>query len=222
MVCLKAVLFDLDGTLVRTAPISEIFLRILRKHNIHVSLKVHEGLFSEVAEMDLKYFKLPYMEFWRAYNLRILDRLRVQGDLERLADTLTEEWWDNAELKVYPEVEDVLRLLRQMRLKTGIVSNGFQTDIHEILSRTGLKGKFDVTVGVDDVGKPKPHPEIFDYALKKLRIKPHEALFVGDNPKTDYKGAEAAGLKPLLIDRNGKVQGQYRKIRSLREIINHI
>jgi len=222
MAYLKAVLFDLDGTLVRTAPISEIFLRILRKHNVHVSLKVREEFFPEVAEMDLKSFKLPYMEFWRVHNLRILKKLGIQGDLERLADALTVEWWDNAELRVYPEVKDVLRSLRQMGLKIGIVSNGFQIDIHEILSRTGLESEFDVTVGVDDAGKPKPHPEIFEYALKKLKIKPHEALFVGDNPKTDYRGAEAAGLKPLLIDRSGKIQGQYRKIRSLREIVNHV
>jgi len=219
---LKAVLFDLGGTLVRTDPISEIFLRILRRHKVHVSLEWREEIFPEVVELDLESFKLPYIEFWRAYNLRILEKLGVQGDLERLADRLTEEWWDNAELEVYPEVEDTLRRLRQMGLKIGIVSNGFQIDIHEILSRTGLEGMFDLTVGVDDVKKPKPHPEIFIYALKKLEIKPHEALFVGDNPETDYKGAEAAGLKPLLIDRENKIQGLYRKIRNLREVINHV
>jgi len=219
---LKAVLFDLGGTLVRTDPISEIFLRILRRHKVHVSLEWREEIFPEVVELDLESFKLPYIEFWRAYNLRILEKLGVQGDLERLADRLTEEWWDNAELEVYPEVEDTLRRLRQMGLKIGIVSNGFQIDIHEILSRTGLEGMFDVTVGVDDVKKPKPHPEIFIYALKKLEIKPHEALFVGDNPETDYKGAEAAGLRPLLIDRENKIQGRYRKIRNLREVINHV
>ena len=219
---LKAVLFDLGGTLVRTDPISEIFLRILRRHKVHVSLEWREEIFPEVVELDLESFKLPYIEFWRAYNLRILEKLGVQGDLGQLADRLTEEWWDNAELEVYPEVEDTLRRLRQMGLKIGIVSNGFQIDIHEILSRTGLEGMFDLTVGVDDVKKPKPHPEIFIYALKKLEIKPHEALFVGDNPETDYKGAEAAGLKPLLIDRENKIQGLYRKIRNLREVINHV
>ena len=90
MTHLKAVLFDLDRTLVKTDPISEIFLRILRKHDVHVSLKVYDEIFPEVAEMDLESFKLPYMEFWRAYNLRVLKRLGVQGDLERLADILTE------------------------------------------------------------------------------------------------------------------------------------
>jgi len=222
-VCFKAVLFDLGGTLVRTAPIPEIFMKILRNHNVHLSLDGSEEAFPEIAEeMSLEAFKLPYMEFWRVYNLRMLERFGVKGDLERLADALTKEWWDNADLEVYPEVEETLGMLRQRGLRTGIISNGFQTDIHEILFRTNLEGKFDVTIGVDDVGKPKPHGEIFNYTLGKLKIKPHEALFVGDNPETDYKGAEAAGLKALLIDRNDKILGPYRKIRNLREIINYL
>jgi len=219
----KAVLFDLGETLIETAPIPEIFMRILRNHNVHISSDWGENAFPEVTEeMSLESFKLPYMEFWRVYNVRILKRLGVEGNLERLANILTEEWWDNADLEVYPEVEKTLEILRQRRLKIGIISNGFQTDIREILSRTGLYSKFDITVGIDDAGKPKPHREIFHYALEKLKVKPRESIFVGDNPEADYKGAEAAGLRPLLIDRSGKIHGPYRKIRDLREIINYL
>ena len=220
---LKAVLFDLDGTLTKTAPISEIFTRILRNHGISILLNESREAFLEVMkEMSLESFKMPYMEFWRAYNLRVLERFGVKGNLEELADALTREWWENADLEVYPEVEDVLKMPKQRGVKIGIISNGFQNDIHEILSRTNLKGKFDVIVGVDNVGKPKPHGEIFRYALKKLKVNPGEVLFVGDDPEADWKGAEAAGLKVLLIDRNNKIRGEYRKIRNLREIINYL
>jgi len=223
MFSIKAVLFDLGGTLIKTAPIPEIFMRILRKHKVHFYTDISEQTFPEVTdEMSLESFKLPYEKFWRIYNVKLLKRFGVEGELEKIADILTEEWWDNADLEVYPEVEETLKMLRQRELKIGIVSNGFQTDIQEILSRTGLEGKFDVTVGVDDVGKPKPHSEIFHYALEKLKIKSHESLFVGDNPEADYKGAETAGLKPLLIDRDGKIQGAYQKIRDLRETINYL
>jgi len=220
---MKAVLFDLGGTLVKTAPIPEIFMRILRKHGVHLSLERSGKAFPEVIdEMGLESFKLSYREFWRLYNVRVLKRFGVKENLEKIADILTDEWWDNADLEIYPEVEETLRMLRRRRLKIGIISNGFQTDIHEILSRTGLESKFDVTVGVDDVGKPKPHREIFLYALEKLEIGPHESLFVGDDPQADYEGAEAAGLNPLLIDRSGKIQGGYRKIRELKEVTNYL
>jgi len=220
---IRAVLFDLGGTLVRTASTSEIFMRILRKHDVHIPSERICGSFPEVIdEMSLESFKLPYKEFWRIYNIKILKRLGIKENLKELADTLTSEWWENADLEIYSDVEETLNRLRQRKLKIGIISNGFKIDIHEILSRTGLENKFDVLVGVDDVGKPKPHKEIFLYALKNLHRKPHESLFVGDNPHTDYFGAEAAGLNPLLIDRDSKIQGRYRRIRDLREIINYL
>ncbi|KYH42130.1 MAG: haloacid dehalogenase, IA family protein [Candidatus Bathyarchaeota archaeon B63] len=218
----RAVLFDLGGTLIRTAPIPEIFLRILRSHGVQVSAVPDENIFPDFSELSPDSFRLPYIEFWRAYNMMILKKIGLRGDLKRLADALTEEWWDNAELEAYPEAHEVLDDLRGISLKTGIVSNGFQEDIREILRRTGLDGKFDVAVGVDDAGRPKPHAEIFSFALKKLGVKPHQSLFVGDDPEADYEGAEGAGLKPLLIDRDDRIDGSYRKIRDLREILDYL
>lgn len=215
-------LFDLGGTLIKTDPIPEIFLRILRSHNVHFSADLNESIFPDFLELSLDSFKMPYIEFWRAYNMKILNKMRVRGDLKRLADILTEEWWDNAGLEAYPETQDVLATLRRMSLKTGIISNCFQEDIREILTRTGLESMFDVAVGVNDAGKPKPYVEIFYFALDKLGVQPHESLFVGDNPKADYEGAEKAGLKPLLIDRDDGIMGPYRKIRDLREILNYL
>jgi len=220
---IKAVLFDLGGTLVKTAPASEIFTRILRKHGVYVPSERSCGSFPDVIdEMSVESFKLPYKEFWRIYNIRVLKRLGIKDNLEELADALTNEWWDNADLEIYSDVEETLNRLRRRKLRIGIISNGFKIDIDEILFRTGLVGKFDISVGVDDVGKPKPHKEIFLYALKKLHIKPYESIFVGDNPNTDYFGAEAAGLNPILIDRDDKFRGAYRRIRDLKEIINYL
>lgn len=48
--------------------------------------------------------------------------------------------------------------------------------------------------GADTIGKVKPHPEAFKYALEILRVKPEEALFIGDKIDDDYKGAEEAGI----------------------------
>ena len=219
----RAVLFDLGGTLIRTASIPDIFMRILRKHGINPPLSADETDFPRfMDEMSPESFRLPYMEFWRIYNIKILKRLGVKGDLEGIADMITLEWWDNADIEVYPDVPETLNMLRSRGLKTGIVSNGFQLDIREVLSRTGLEGIFEVTVGVDDVGEPKPRVKIFHRALELLKIKPCEAIFVGDDPKADYEGAMAAGMKPILIDRKGIIRGDYRRIRDLREIADYL
>jgi len=220
---LKAVLFDLGDTLIKTASVPEIFKRILAAHGIERPLQQIASAFREVdGQLSLEDYSLPYREFWRLYNVKILKRLGIHENLEALADTITDEWWCNADVKLYPDVKETLRMLKKKGLKTGIVTNGFQTDIKKILSMTRLTGVFDVTVGVDAVGKPKPNKEIFLYALEKMKIPPREALFVGDNLKTDYEGAESSGLKPILIDRNGEIKGKIRKIQDLREIVRYL
>jgi 2-haloalkanoic acid dehalogenase type II len=208
---------------VLTAPVPEIFKRILTAHGIQIPPTGSNSAFREVEEqMEPEDYGLPYDEFWRLYNMRILKQLGIRENLEELADAITDQWWDNADVELYPDVKETLRALKEMGLKIGIVTNSFRTDIEEILSRTSLTGQFDVTVGVDDIGKPKPNREIFLYALRKLGVPPQESLFVGDNLKTDYEGAEKAGLNPLLINRNGEIRGKINRIRDLREVIRYL
>jgi len=219
---LKAVLFDLGGTLIITAPVPEIFRRILAAHGIHKPLEKIASAFRRAEEEVELNYTLSYVEFWRLFNRKILEQLGIRRNIEALADAVTDEWWDNADLNSYPEVKETLMKLKQKGLKTGIITNGYQKDVDEVLLRTGLNGLFDVTVGADNVQKPKPSKEIFLYALEKLRVQPQDAVFVGDNPKADYEGARNVGLKPLLIDReNGKPQ-QYATIHDLGEVLGHL
>jgi len=220
---LKAVLFDLGGTLMRNAPVPEIFRRILASYGIRKPLARIATAFREVEEqLTPEDYTLPYREFWRLFNGRILERLRIRTNLEALADAITDAWWDNAELELYSDVRETLMELKEKGLKMGIVTNGFQKDIDDILSRTNLTGFFDVTVGVDAVGKPKPDRAIFAYAVRKLGVPPEKTVFVGDNPIADYEGAKNAGLKPLLLDRDGQHLGGLAKIRDLRELLNYL
>jgi putative hydrolase of the HAD superfamily len=81
----------------------------------------------------------------------------------------------------YPETKDVLKELQQRGLKLGLISNGYEEDLHFFLERAGTeKTTFDIIVGVDTVQCMKPHPDIFEYALRKLKIRPEEAMFVGE------------------------------------------
>jgi putative hydrolase of the HAD superfamily len=222
VVVIKAVLFDLGGTLIRTAPVPTIFERILSNHGIKVKERVDEAFLGEVADEMPNDHGLPYRKFWRIYNGKILRKMGVSGNLDELADVISDEWWMNADLELYPDVEGILQEIRGRGLKLGLVTNGFRKDIEDIFQRVSLSNKFDVTVGVDDVGVGKPDRKIFLYALRKLSVNPEEALFVGDSVELDYRGAEECGLKPLLIDRANKVSGECRKIRNLEKVVNFL
>ena len=220
----KAVLFDLGDTLIRTADVAEILRRILSLYGVERPLpEIKEARREAELELSLEDYRLPYMEFWTEWNLRILKRLRIDADLRWLSREIVKVWWDNADVELYPDVAETLNHLRGRGLKLGVVTNGFKDDVDEVLRRVGLEGAFDVTVGVDAVGKPKPHKEIFLYAVERLGILPQEALFVGDSLEMDYFGALGAGLKALLIDRKGKIREKnIRKIKSLLEVVRYV
>jgi putative hydrolase of the HAD superfamily len=220
---LRAVLFDLGGTLIKTAPIPEIFHRILAVHGVKVKVQPNQQDLEEImAQTGLDDYRLPFEKFWRIYNAKALRRMGLKGNLDKLADAVSDEWWDHADLKLHADVRDTLKALRKKNLKIGLVTNGFRKDLEEILSRTGLAGQFDVTVGIDDVGKPKPEKEIFLYALKRLGVSASQALFVGDHPQADYEGAKAVGMKPLLVDRDNTACGPFEKIAALTEVLKYI
>jgi len=202
---IKAVLFDVGNTLVYSYP--EItFQRILAEYGIAKPLEeVREAIIRGNAEFNIeKHEGLSAHEFYTQWNIIQLKHLGLKGSkAKRLAATIDSQWWKFAEFHVYPDVERTLHRLKQMGLKLGIVTGGFEEDIEVIMPKTGLDDLFDVKVGVNTTGKRKPHPKAFKHALKQLGIRPSEAIFVGDNLKADYEGAEKAGMTPVLIRRKG-------------------
>jgi putative hydrolase of the HAD superfamily len=222
-IALKAVLFDLGWTLIKTAPIPEILSRILLKHGIRRPLAQIDSALKEVNEqVRPEDYSLSYDDFWKLYNSKTLRRLGIHENVEELAIAVNDDWWDNSDVDTYPDVKETLETLKERGVKIGIVTNGFQFDVEEILRRTTMTGFFDVTVGADVTRKPKPYKEIFLYALNMLGVLPQDALFVGDNPELDYEAAEKVGLKPLLIDRDDVIHEEIRKTRDLREVVRYI
>ena len=127
---------------------------------------------------------------------------------------------------MFPDVKLVLSKLRERGVKMGIISTAYEQDIDAITQKTDLqKELFDVIVGADTLKKTKPDPEVFKYALTKLKVKPQETLFVGDEIDADYRGAENAGIHALLIQRTENKTSQtsdLSTIASLEEVFKYL
>jgi len=219
----KAVLFDLGGTLVSTTEIPEVCRRILEAHGITRSVEEISHAQKEAEkQLDIQKLAVLFEEYWIRWNLLILRRLGIKENAEALAETIADRWWDYSDVMLHADVEETLQKLRVMGLKMGIVTNGLESDYREILEKVGLLDFFDVKVGVDNVGKMKPDRDMFLYALNELEASPSETLFVGDELIADYEGAKKAGLTPLLIDRDNVISSNVEKIRSLKEIMNYL
>ena len=227
----RAVLFDLGGTLVEVRNGPKTFRRVLRSMGIARRESVIEQAISD-AEKRLqaerfmeKFGKIPCAEFWMRYDSSVLDRLGIADEKGDIVREVAEKWFDFADIRLYPDSEATLRKLREMGIVTGIISNAYEEEIHQILSRARLSMKmFDIAVGADTVHRRKPHRDIFVYALRRLRVRPKEAVFVGDQVDEDYSGAEDVGIRSLLIMRERprkEVKGR-RAISSLSEILDRI
>jgi putative hydrolase of the HAD superfamily len=108
----------------------------------------------------------------------------------------------------YDDSDQTLRSLREAGYKLAIVSNtpwGSPRELwQEELERRGLAEAVHFCVFCVDVGWRKPAPAIFNCVCEKLEVQPRECLFVGDEPRWDYDGADAVGMKAVLLDRIDK------------------
>lgn len=217
---IEAVLFDLGGTLIATTEIPEIFRRILKIFGIDVS---YEEIFNSheatKREFDVASGQIQLgMAFWTEYNSQVLRKLRITRDVKALAENISKLWWDNADLRFYPDVIDTIAWLKNRKIKVGVITNALKGDYERILQRLDATQLFDVVVGADACKKAKPDKAIFMYALDMLGVRPDEALFIGNELEPDYEGARKAGLKSLLIDRNGKNTDEVETIATLEEL----
>ncbi|MGB9134680.1 MAG: HAD-IA family hydrolase [Candidatus Bathyarchaeia archaeon] len=183
----RAVLFDLGGTLIKAPPAAEIFGKMLEDFGAKRSLEEIEEA-RKAAEKQFDMEELPALgdAFWLKWNEKILEHLGIRKDSRLLAERIAKQWWQYANVELYPDVEETLRMLKQRRLKVGLVTNGLESDVREVLPRVGLTGFFDVEVTSNLAGRIKPHREIFIHALEKLGVKPQEAMYVGDLVERDY------------------------------------
>lgn len=130
-----------------------------------------------------------------------------------------------AEISTLTEgAENLLNALKG-KAKVGIITNGFTELQQQRLERIGLQNHFDVLVISEEVGKAKPHREIFDFAFSKMGDPAREqVLIIGDSLESDIVGGINAGIDTCWLNAGNKpkpeaITPSY-QVSSLRELIN--
>lgn len=208
----KAVLFDLFNTLVLLES-DEVFYTpcLIRLH----AFLVRKGISIPFEDFRRVYFEVRdklYAETEKSleephFNVRVslvLRRFGYDFDVSSpLVVGATIAFTDELMHYIHLDVDtvEVLRALHG-RYKLGLVSNlAIPRCALRLLDKYGLKEFFDVVLVSGAINKRKPSPEIFERALKALGVNNSEAVFVGDMPGLDVKGAKNVGMKAVLIER---------------------
>jgi putative hydrolase of the HAD superfamily len=206
---IRVVFFDAGETLVHPYPsFMGLFESTCTERGMDVDTRalpaVAGGL---LAELDAKQrtgftFSTSHEEshaFWLDFYLRLLAGLGI-SEGEELADDLYRTFSDPANYVLYEDVFETLQGLEMRGLNIGLISN-FEAWLEGLLERLGILGFFRHLYISGQVGKEKPHHDIFDMALKGAGVEAHQAMHVGDSLSSDINGARAVGLIPVMIDR---------------------
>lgn len=102
----------------------------------------------------------------------------------------------------FPDAAPALRELRDRGLGLVVVSN-WDCSLRGVLESAGLLELVDDAISSAEAGAAKPDPAPFLAALRAAGREPDQAVHVGDSEENDVRGAAAAGIRPVLLDRDG-------------------
>ena len=186
----RALLFDLDGTLVDSAPDIAVALNSLLVADKIEPLSV-PVVRSLIGEGVRRLVEKAYAIQNTSLELDALNE-KTHGFETRYAAAIA------VHTKPYPGVESGLRKFRQMGLKTAVVSNKVQYLTDQLLSTLGLTELLDYVCGARDGMPKKPAPDMLQHTLDHLGVESSQALFIGDSI-ADVAAAKASQLPCLLI-----------------------
>jgi HAD superfamily hydrolase (TIGR01549 family) len=215
---IEALLFDLFNTLVLLENDDAFYMPSLKrlhdylvKNEIHVSFEDFVRVYFEVR--DKLYEETSQSLEDPHFNIRVSRTLQNLGyKLEASHPTVigaTEAFCEEFMKYMRPD-NDAVYVLEKLykRYKLGIVSNlSIPECVPRLLEKFGLGRFFDVVVISGAINRRKPSPEIYEKALKTLGVKADKAIFVGDTPGIDIRGAKTVGLKAVLIERTPSPEG---------------
>jgi putative hydrolase of the HAD superfamily len=201
----EAVLFDVDFTIAKPGPL--LGPEGYRDAGRRFGLELDPDRYAEAraaALLDLQHHpELDHdEEVWIRFTEDIVRGMGGEGaHCRAVAEAITDGWLHSENFELYEDALPVLALLREHGVKIGLVSNTSR-DLDAFVRHHRLDVDAWISSGVH--GKVKPSPTIFRAALELLGVEPAGAVMIGDSPDDDVAGAQAIGMRALLLDREGK------------------
>jgi HAD superfamily hydrolase (TIGR01509 family) len=177
---LKHVLFDNDGTVVDSEIIAvRATLHLLAEYGFQMSVQEYSHRFPGLLERDI--IKILSEEYKFQVPDDYLERVRAEhrAAFER-------------ELRAIAGMPSILKKLKTPK---SIVSNGSVRHVEQCLRLTRLRSALDGHIfSAEQVGRPKPHPDVYHFALEKLELDRASVIVIEDSP-TGVTAAKEAGLQ---------------------------
>ncbi len=184
-IMIEAIIFDMDGTVIdSTRNDFTAWTRVFDEYDYAFSFEEYVRVLgakgSEIIEERLE-----------------LGREEVDKMLKRKESYFQEELDKNG-LRLIPHVEELLKEIKSMDLKTALATGSGDEKLKMIFERLNIEQYFDVILTADDVQHGKPDPEIFLNAAKKLGVSPEQAIVMED-AENGVRAAKAGNMLCIAI-----------------------
>jgi HAD superfamily hydrolase (TIGR01509 family) len=200
----RAVFFDVDFTLIYPGPAFQAsgYREFCSRFDIDVDPSKFDAAVVGAANFLEPESRLYDAQLYIDYTRRIIEGMGGSGPaVEAAARAIYTEWAACHHFMLYDDVGEVLRVLHASGLKMGLITNSHRC-LSSFQRHFELEGLFDVTLSSLDHGYMKPHPSIFEAALKAVQVEPAEAVMVGDSISHDVEGARRLGMRAVLVSRS--------------------
>jgi len=203
---IDAIFFDFGETLATLAPSKEeLFIQAARSVGLQLKLEAVCRAY-QIVDFHYKYSSVHIHDredFYENYNQQLAEALGISSHVSRLGPALVKEFAKNKHWKLFDGVPQALRRLREQGLLLALVAN-WDSNLPTLIEQLGIRQEFSSVVSSQAAGVEKPDPAIFLLAAAEFSLSPktNRILYVGNEYRADVMGARAAGLIPVLIDRN--------------------
>lgn len=213
---IQTVTFDVGGTLIEVWPsVGHVYADVASRHGVKgLSAGSLDRRFAAAwrGAMDFSYSRSD----WAGLVDATFRGLTARPPSQTFFDELYTRFAAPDAWRVFEDVVPTLDALATRGLTLGVISN-WDERLRPLSKRLKLAGYFELIVVSREVGASKPSGAIFHQAVRMLGLPPGHVLHVGDSLSMDVRGARAAGLSALRLDRTAGAT-KAGQIRSLREL----
>jgi putative hydrolase of the HAD superfamily len=203
----RAVFFDVDFTLIYPGPTfqGEGYALFCQRYGIAVDPARFHG--AVIAASSILYDDHNHVYdagIFVRYTRRIIEEMGGTGEtLDACAQEIYSEWAACQHFFLYDDVGPALRALATRGLKIGLISNSHRC-LASFERHFSLQGLIAAAISSCEHGYLKPHPSIFESALKRVGVSAHESVMVGDSYPHDVEGARHVGMRGILVQRTSR------------------
>lgn len=202
---IEAVFFDVDFTLIYPGPTFQGvgYAAFGARHGMALDAgRFTAAVLAASSVLDDQQQHLYDAGIFIKYTRRIIEAMGGRGSrIDACAREIYDEWAACRHFSLYDDVTPALRELAARGVKAGLISNSHRC-LASFQEHFELQGLIAGAVSSSEHGYLKPHPSIFEAALKLLRVEASDSVMVGDSLSHDIEGARRAGMRGILVQRS--------------------